>query len=79
MTWIFANPVIEACASRRGPYRLASVGSFIRKSRVALGLTQPEAAKRCGVSLRTFQRAESGDVVDFATRRAIERALGALW
>ena len=79
MTWLFANPAIAACTGRRGPYRLASVGSFIRRRRVVLGLTQPEAAKYCGVSLRTFQRAESGDVVDMVTRRAIERALGASW
>ena len=38
-----------------------------------------EAAKRCGVSLRTFQRAEVGDCVDPYARRGIERSLGAVW
>ena len=65
-------------AFRRGPYKTESK-STIRRFRLAKGLTQPEAAKLCRVGLRTFQRAESGDVVDFGTKRAIERALGATW
>lgn len=80
MTGIFTNAAIEACSGRRGPYALPVAGaSFIRKTRVAAGLTQPEAAKLCRVPLRTFQRAESGDYVDPSTRRAIERSLGAPW
>lgn len=76
---IFSNPAIEAGAGRRGAYVAPAGSSFIRRQRVELGLTQPEAAKHCRVSLRTFQRAESGDCVDMQTRRCIERALGALW
>lgn len=79
MVSIFANPAIVASADRRGPYRVPAGATFIRRQRVAQGLTAPEAAKRCRVALRTFQRAESGDYVDPSTRRAIERALGAAW
>lgn len=79
MTGLFANPAIQAGAGRRGPYALPANASFIRRLRFGLGLTQPEAAKRCGVPLRTFQRAEVGDYVDPSARRAIERALGATW
>ncbi len=79
MIGIFTNHAIAAGAGRRGPYEAPRGATFIRRQRVAQGLTQPEAAKRCRVSLRTFQRAESGDYVDPSTRRAIERALGAAW
>lgn len=79
MTGIFTNPAIKAGSGRRGPYQVPGGASFIRRQRVSKGLTQPEAAKFCRVSLRSFQRAESGDCVDFFTRRAIERALGAPW
>lgn len=79
MTGIFTNPAIAAGAGRRGPYVVPGGASFIRRQRVERGLTQPEAAKHCRVSLRSFQRAESGDYVDPSTRRAIERALGAPW
>jgi hypothetical protein len=80
MSWLFANPAIEAGTGRRGPYRFRAAGdSFIRGRRVAMGLTQPEAAKHCGVSLRTFQRAELGDVVSRSVKRAIERSMGAVW
>lgn len=78
MTSIFAaNPAIEA--GRRGPYKVRAAGGAIRRARVNQGMTQPECAKRCGVSLRTFQRAESGDVVPFPVKRQIERALGVAW
>lgn len=77
---MFTNPAIQAGSGRRGPYAFdQGTGSFIKKRRVAMGLSQPEAAKHCRVSLRTFQRAESGDVVAMATKRSIERALGAAW
>lgn len=79
MTGIFSNPAIDAGTGRRGAYQAPVGASFIRRQRVAKGLTQPEAAKHCRVALRTFQRAESGDYVDPSTRRAIERALGAAW
>lgn len=80
MISIFANTAIQASAGRRGPYRFEEVhGSAIKRRRVVLGLTQPEAAKHASVSLRTFQRAESGDVVPVAVKRQIERALGASW
>ncbi|WP_418132690.1 hypothetical protein ABL849_22860 [Variovorax sp. 375MFSha3.1] len=42
-------------------------------------MTQLECAKHCGVSLRTFQRAESGDFVPVYVKRNIERALGLPW
>lgn len=64
---------------RRGPYALPAGASVIRRLRFGLGLTQPEAAERCCIPLRTYQRAEVGDYVDPAARRAIERALGATW
>jgi len=79
MTGIFTNPAIAAGAGRRGPYAAPAGAGFIRRQRLEKGLTQPEAAKHCRVSLRSFQRAESGDYVDPSTRRAIERALGAPW
>lgn len=79
MTALFTNPAIQADTGRRGPYALPANASFIRRLRFGLGLTQPEAAKRCGVSLRTFQRAEVGDCVDPYARRGIERSLGAVW
>lgn len=78
MSGIFANPAMQAGAARRGPYKVVLTSS-IRRLRVAAGLTQPEAAKHCRVSLRSFQRAEAGDYVDPSTRRAIERSLGAPW
>lgn len=75
---IFSNPAIAADSGRRGPYK-AENQNLIRRLRVAKGLTQPEAAKLCRVGLRTFQRAELGDVVDRSTKRSIERSLGATW
>lgn len=66
-------------AGRRGPYVVYPGASAIRRQRVQQGMTQPECAKHCGVSLRTFQRAESGDVVPMHVKRKIERALGASW
>ncbi|MGE3348525.1 MAG: helix-turn-helix domain-containing protein [Ramlibacter sp.] len=44
--------------------------------RRAMGLTKVQAAKHSGVSLRTYERAEAGDVVTPSTKRKIERALG---
>lgn len=72
------KPASQAGVYRRGPYRSSSAG-VIRRFRLAKDMTQPEAAVHCRVSLRTFQRAESGDVVPVAVKRAIERALGASW
>jgi hypothetical protein len=78
MIFTYAKPAIVAYSGRRGPYaKTANV--FIQRARLARGLTQPECAKFCGVSLRTFQRAESGDVVGVGVKRGIERALGAIW
>lgn len=65
--------------AQRGPYRAPVGCSVIRRLRVEAGLTQSQAAKLARVGLRTFQRAESGDVVDVRTKRAIERSLGATW
>ena len=71
------NPATQA--GRRGPYKSPRVVGVIRRQRVLRGMTQPECAKHCGVSLRTFQRAESGDVVPLPVKRQIERALGVAW
>lgn len=70
------NPANQA---QRGPYVKTSNLTTVYRLRCALKLTQPDAAKRSGVGLRTFQRAESGDVINRATLRTIERALGLLW
>lgn len=74
---IFSNPAIQAGAGRRGSY-MTSRNTFIARERKRLGLTQAECSKHCGVSLRTFQRAEAGDGCSIK-RRQIERSLGALW
>lgn len=68
-----------ATQARRGPYVVVSPVNVIRRQRVAQRMTQPECANFCGVSLRTFQRAESGDVLPRDVKRAIERSLGASW
>jgi len=73
---IFAKTATQA--GRRGAYEKSN-GSFIARMRRERGQTQAECAKACGVSLRTFQRAEAGDCVPTAVKRAIERALGAAW
>ncbi|WP_205736727.1 helix-turn-helix domain-containing protein [Acidovorax cavernicola] len=77
MTLFAVNPAKQA--GRRGPYVAYPDQSAIRRMRVKQGMTQPECAKHCGVSLRTFQRAEAGDVVPTHVKRKIERALGAAW
>lgn len=74
---LFVKPATQA--GRRGPYASYPDHSPIRRMRVKAGMTQPECAQRCGVSLRTFQRAEAGDVVPMHVKRKIERALGAGW
>lgn len=73
---LWSKPAMQA---QRGAYKAPAGASSIRRLRVQHGLTQPQAAQRAGVSLRTFQRAESGDVVERATKRAIERSLGSLF
>lgn len=73
------NPATQAQARKRGAYRAPKHSSLIRRLRVGLDLNQPDCARRCGVSLRTFQRAESGDVVPTSLKRQIERALGMAW
>jgi len=72
------NTAIKAGVDIRGPYAKSNQ-SLIARLRLKQGLTQPACAKFCGVSLRTFQRAESGDVVARFTKRKIERALGVAW
>lgn len=74
---MFAKPA--TLQGQRGAYKAPPGATMIRRLRVQHGLTQVEAAQRARVSLRTFQRAESGDVVDRATKRDIERALGSLF
>ena len=73
---LFLNPAMQAGA--RGPYRTFNESAIARMRRL-LCLTQWQAAKRCGVSLRTFQRAEAGDVLPLSVKRSIERALGVAW
>lgn len=63
----------------RGAYRTKGPQSTIKKLRVSQGMTQPEAAKCCNVSLRTFQRAEAGDAVPMPVKRYIERKMGLPW
>lgn len=75
----FLKAANVAGGARRGPYVAPNHCTAVRRLRVAAGFTQVEAASRAGVSLRTFQRADSGDVVDRSTLRRIERALGAGW
>lgn len=68
-----------ATQAQRGPYGNAAAMRGIKRLRVLAGMTQPECAKHCRVSLRTFQRAEAGDVVPPSVKRQIERWLGARW
>ncbi len=62
--------------AQRGPYRKHANVTPVYRLRFAAKLSQQQAAKAAGVSLRTFQRCESGDCVPFHTRRAVERSLG---
>lgn len=64
-----------ATQAQRGPYGSPDQFRGIKAARVRQGFTQYECAKHVGVSLRTFQRAEAGDVVPFQVKRHIERAL----
>lgn len=73
------KPANVAWSGRRGPYVPPKHCTTVRRLRVAAGLTQVEASKRAGVSLRTLQRADAGDVTDRATLRSIERSLGLAW
>lgn len=59
----------------RGPYSVKPV-SPIARARLAAGLKKVEAAKLCRVSLRTYERAEAGDVVSWPTKCHVERVLG---
>jgi DNA-binding XRE family transcriptional regulator len=68
----------SATQAGRGAY-LCRNPSLIRRLRIELRLTQVQAAERCSVSLRTFQRAESGDVVPRSVKISIERSLGMSW
>lgn len=72
-SWL--KPAIEA---RRGAYAKPAT-TAVRRLRLAKGMTQPECAEFCGVSLRTFQRVDAGDTVDLYTRRRVQRALGLQW
>lgn len=65
--------------AQRGAYGDSAKMRGIKRLRVLAGKTQPECARFCGVSLRTFQRAEAGDVVPMYVKRKIERALGVAW
>lgn len=67
---------MKTANEKRGPYKASGRSTTIRRLRLAQGLTQPDAAKLCGVSLRTMQRADVGDVLPFDVRRSIERKLG---
>lgn len=67
-----------ATKAGRGAYRKAH-SSVIGRLRVKAGLTQLQAAALASVSLRTFQRAEAGDVCPLDVKRRIERSLGVAW
>ena len=67
-----------ATQAGRGPYKKLN-SSLIGRLRLQHSFTQSACAKHCGVSLRTFQRAESGDVVPRSVKTQIERALGMSW
>jgi len=78
-TATLGSPRFRSDSGRRGCYQTVN-GSFIAKARRSRRMTQAECAKFCGVPLRTFQRAEAGDLLGTSsTRRRIERALGAVW
>lgn len=69
-----------ATQAQRGPYQQHfRRESSIHRLRRNEGLTQVQAAGRAGVSLRTYQRAEAGDVVPPSVKRKIERSLGVAW
>lgn len=74
--------VFQTDKYQRGPYQ-KDTKNWVHKERIAQGLTQEQAAKRCGVGLRTYQRVEAGGQYTFgvarSTIRKIERALGAKW
>ena len=70
------NPATQA--GRRGAYR-TSCHTPIKRRRLQLGLTQVEAARKCCMSLRTFQRVEAADVVPVYVKRQAERLLGMTW
>lgn len=68
-----------ATQAQRGPYGDPSKARGIKALRIKAGMTQRQCASFCRVSLRTYQRAESGDVVPFPVKRSIERSLGVAW
>lgn len=72
---ISANTATQA---GRGPYKSAQA-SLIGRLRRQQGMTQAQASKHCNVSLRTFQRAESGDALPRTVKRDIERRFGMTW
>lgn len=67
-----------ATQAGRGPYSKPAT-SAVRRMRLSKGMTQVDCARFVRVSLRTFQRIESGDVVPIEVKRRVERALGAAW
>lgn len=71
-----ANGVAKtATQAQRGPYKTLAT-TAVKRLRLARFLTQSQAAKFCGLSLRTYQRVESGDCRDRSTVRTAERAFG---
>jgi DNA-binding XRE family transcriptional regulator len=69
----------SANKAQRGPYGDASKSHGIKALRIKAGMTQRQCAAFCQVSLRTYERAESGDVVPLHVKRSIERTLGVRW
>lgn len=65
-------------SGERGAYRTQNMRTIARL-RKGKGMTQAQCAQFVGVPLRTFQRAEAGDVVSRDVERRILRALGVFW
>ena len=57
---------------------VAEIGQRIRRYRLNGNLTQADLAERAGISLRTLQNAEGGQVTTIETLIAILRELGLL-
>ena len=56
--------------------RVVVNGEIVRERRHGLGLNQAEACQQLGFSLRTYQRAETGDPISVVTAKAIADRMG---
>ncbi len=55
---------------------LAEIGKRIKENRITIGLTQKEFAEKCGVSVSTITRIESGEDSAFSNYIKILREFG---